>query len=51
MEGPSTSHAAICTHVHRKHLGGIGMSSCAKLSSTHTPSSVTRKVILHSNFW
>ena len=31
MEGPSTSHAAICIHVHREHLGvGLACPSCAK---------------------
>ena len=51
MEGPSTSHAAICTHACREHLGwGSHVPPLTKLSSTQTSSGITRKVTFLSRF-
>ena len=44
-EGPSTSHAMICAHMHKVHLGvGLVCPPATNPSSTLTPSGITRRV-------
>ena len=44
-EDPSTSHATICTHMHKVHFGwGWCVPSATSPSSTLTPSGITRRV-------
>ena len=45
-EGPSTSCATICAHVHKVHLGGWCVPHAANLFSTQTHSGAIRRAIL-----
>ena len=50
-EGPSTSHATICVHVHRDHLGvGLACPSCNKTFSTWMTSGITGRAMFPNDF-